>query len=357
MTRSIKILGAGPAGLTAAIVLAQHGFQPIVYEKRSRCGARFKGDLQGLENWSSEKDILDEFRAIGLQINFAHSPFTQLHGVDYTLKVATLAAEQPLFYLVKRGPFPDSLDTGLYRQAMDHAVDLRFERTIPETEADIIATGPASTDIFAVDTGIVFETDLPDVAYGMLNNNNAYLGYAYLLVTGGYGCMCTVLFDRYPDIHRQFEQVKRDFIALTGVTINNPRTVGGFGAFSHRRRYEQQGRLYVGEAAGLQDLLWGFGLRYAVRSGHLAAQAIIQGTDYAQAVSGALTGYLRASTVNRFIWEHLGNRGYRFFMNLGRRNRDPRRFLFKLFRYSTKQRVLFPLARWDLSRRHRHLSS
>ena len=52
---TIKILGAGIAGLTAAIVLAKSGHLVEVFEKNKDCGMRFHGDLQGLENWSEKK--------------------------------------------------------------------------------------------------------------------------------------------------------------------------------------------------------------------------------------------------------------------------------------------------------------
>jgi len=52
----IKILGAGLSGLTAGINLAKNGYEVEIFELRNDCGARFKGDLQGLENWSSKKD-------------------------------------------------------------------------------------------------------------------------------------------------------------------------------------------------------------------------------------------------------------------------------------------------------------
>ena len=75
MTKPVRILGAGPSGLAAAITLARAGRAVELYERRSDCGMRFGGDLQGLENWSHETDTLDEFRACGIDIDFHCAPF------------------------------------------------------------------------------------------------------------------------------------------------------------------------------------------------------------------------------------------------------------------------------------------
>lgn len=46
----INIVGAGPAGLAAAITLARAGRAVIVHEAQAEVGYRFQRDLQGLEN-------------------------------------------------------------------------------------------------------------------------------------------------------------------------------------------------------------------------------------------------------------------------------------------------------------------
>jgi hypothetical protein len=81
----------------------------------------------------------------------------------------------------------------------------------------------------------------------------------------------------------------------------------------------------------------------------------MEGRDYAQAARHYFGDSLRAAVVNRFIWEHLGNRGYQFFLKLGKRSKDPREFLFNFFRYTPLRRLAFPMALWDLRRRHRPL--
>ena len=66
----VTIVGAGPAGLACAIVLARAGRRVVVREWHKSVGSRFHGDFQGLENWSAERDILDELGAAGIEANF-----------------------------------------------------------------------------------------------------------------------------------------------------------------------------------------------------------------------------------------------------------------------------------------------
>ena len=77
-TKIIKIAGAGPSGLTAAINLAKAGYDVHVFEKRSDTGKRFHGDLQGLENWSSDLNVISELEQMNIHVNFDCAPFLNL---------------------------------------------------------------------------------------------------------------------------------------------------------------------------------------------------------------------------------------------------------------------------------------
>ena len=54
------------SGLAAATILAKAGKKVEVHEIREDSGARFDGDFQGLENWTSSRDFFDEMVDWGL---------------------------------------------------------------------------------------------------------------------------------------------------------------------------------------------------------------------------------------------------------------------------------------------------
>jgi flavin-dependent dehydrogenase len=353
MTKHIKIRGAGPAGLAAAITLATVDYRVTVYEKAKDCGTRFKGDLQGLENWTSTTNVINEMKGIGIEPNFDCDPFSSLTAIDAARRTTTFCSPQPLFYLVKRGSRPGTLDQGLKEQALALGVEIQFNSPVAEDEVDIVASGPVPHKLCAIDTGIIFETEAEDMAYGMLDDRSSYKGYSYLLITKGYGCMCTVLFDKFSEIHEQFALARGTFEEIIEIDIRNPSQVGGYGNFTTQNTFVKGRQLYVGEAAGLQDLLWGFGIRFAFCSGHLAARCLMEGRDYAAEAKKLFNHGLRTGVVNRTIWEQLGNPGYKALLTLARRSQNPRQFLNRrLFRYSWWRRLAFPVALWNLRRRH-----
>ena len=307
--RPLRIAGAGPSGLAAAIVLARAGHPVELFERRSHCGARFGGDLQGLENWTSGADVLDELRGLGIDTDFHAAPCyggTQTDGAHDD----RFAFDHPAFYIVKRGDVPGSLDRSLARQAQALGVDIRFGTPCPEGTADVEATGPRGRAPFAIDTGIVFETDAPDCAVALLNDDIAPGGYAYLLITQGYGCCCTMLFDDFRSIHDRFARAREALIDRRGITVRHARQVGGLGHVRARASWISGVSRCVGEAAGLQDFLWGFGIRLAIRSGALAATSLLDDADYAAAAESVFAGRLRAGVANRWLWERYSGNGY-----------------------------------------------
>ena len=70
----IRIAGAGPSGLAAAIVLARAGREVEVHEAKRDVGMRFIGDLQIIEGASEREPVPDFLDRIGIERNFYFRP-------------------------------------------------------------------------------------------------------------------------------------------------------------------------------------------------------------------------------------------------------------------------------------------
>lgn len=340
----IPVIGAGPAGLTAAITLAREGCPVVVYEDRSDVGHRFHGDFQGLENWSTEEDVTDQLARMGIKINFLCEPYFGGEIYDSDLRKVTLKSEAPMFYLVRRGSGPDTLDQGLKAQALEAGVEIFFGKRVEQLpEGGIIAIGPKVAD--AIAKGVLFETDLPDLAAAIVDDRLAPKGYACLLVHGGLATLATVLFRHYRDERRYFQRTLEAFQRLYPLQImRTPREFGGYGNFSIRPTERRGRKLYVGEAAGFQDALFGFGIRYSMTSGYLAARAIIEGKDYDRLWKRELLPLFRAAMVNRLLYELSGNWGYAWLLQRLPRTHEVRGWMRRTYRPSWGKSLLYPLA-------------
>jgi flavin-dependent dehydrogenase len=201
---TIHIIGAGPAGLTAAIVLRKHRLTVKVFDMVPDVGYRLNGDFQGLENWSSEKDITDILKDTGIDINFLCVPHYGWTLFTPGLKPAEIKSDRPIFYLVKRGYMAGTLDTGLKEQALSLGVEILFNRRLDTFDGEaIVGTGPKGADGIAF--GITFDTAMEDKTVVILDDRIAPKGYAYLLVNQGYGTMVTVLYREYRRSDECFE--------------------------------------------------------------------------------------------------------------------------------------------------------
>ena len=262
METPIQISGAGLSGLAAALTIAKSGRPVIVHEHNSEVGSRFHGDFQGLENWTTKEDVLEELQSIGISLGFEHAAYRDLSVFDPEGNEHAFRSSEPLFYLVRRGAQPGTLDES-------------------PKEKEYLAR--------------------------------------------------TVKF----------------FTEKTGVQMESPRRFGGVRNFMVPRTARKARTLYAGEAAGFQDALWGFGMRYAMLSGHLAAQAALDGSPekYDSLWQGRLGGQLRASIMNRYVYKRLGNSGYTELLRHAREHADPRAWLRDHYAEGWWKSLLFPVAR------------
>jgi len=350
----IEIVGAGPAGLSAALTAARAGREVTVWERRADCGSRFHGDLQGLENWTTRGDVLEELAGMGIATTFDCAAIREGVFFDGDGRERTVRSSRPAFYLVRRGSGSGTLDQALKAQALAAGVRIRFGQAPPVTREEAIRTpGPSRCD--ALDVGYVFRTDMADGVFAALSERLAPKGYAYLLVSRGWGTVAACLFDDYARA-REYRELTREFFERrAGLRMRDARAFAGTGTLRPTAVPRVGKTLYAGEAAGLQDALWGFGMRFALVSGHMAARAVIERSprDYDRSLRARFEGLLRASVVNRYFYERLGDSGYaRLLHRIGRAG-DVRDWLRGFYAPRLWKTICFPFARPAFERARR----
>ena len=320
----IRIAGAGPSGLAAAIVLAKAGRDVEVHEARPDVGTRFIGDLQIIESASEREPVPTFLDRIGVARNFYFRPADWATFFDHRGKERTIRSGEPYGWFIRRGAEEGTLDRGLFEQARGAGAKIIFNSRLQS--ADIVATGPASPDGLAREmTWRTSEAERIDVFF---DHNVSPGGYSYLFILDGFatfGCAIVADFKRIDDYFEHSFAAARRLHPFTDPS--GTRTGYSYMNFHLKRRATQDGARFVGEAAGFQDYLFGLGLRYALASGQLAARSIIENRDFDDLWRSELGAKQETSLVNRFLYEAGGNRGLSMFVRSAARARDFRGYL------------------------------
>jgi flavin-dependent dehydrogenase len=343
-TEPIRIAGAGPSGLAAAIALARAGRPVEVHETRADVGTRFIGDLQIIEG-SSEREPVPEFlERIGIERNFYFRPATAATFYDHRGVSRTIASDHPYGYFIRRGPEDASLDRGLLEQARRHGARVIFNSRLDPAKADIVATGPATPDGLAREmTWFTADPERIDVYF---NHHLSPGGYSYLFILDGratFGCAIVADFRR---IDEYFDHSLAAAKRMHPFEIpEETRTAYSYMNFHLKRAATQNGSRFVGEAAGFQDYLFGLGIRYALTSGWLAARSIVEQRSFDELWKSELSVKQETSLVNRFLYESFGNPGLAKFVRDAAKARDFQQYLSGWHAHTWWKSLLAPIVR------------
>ena len=341
---AIRIAGAGPSGLAAAIVLARSGRTVEVHEAKSDVGSRFIGDLQIIEAASEREPVPDFLDRIGIERNFYFRPALEATFYDHRNSARLIRSKAPYGFFIRRGPEEGTLDRGLLAQAQALGVDVRFNSRLKPEEADIVATGPAAPDGLARE--MTWHTADPERVEVYFNHHLSPGGYSYLFILDGLATFgCAIVAD-FKKIDEYFEH------SLASAQRANPfvvpevtRTGYSYMNFHLKATATKDGARWVGEAAGFQDYLFGLGIRYALTSGWLAAQSILEARDYDQLWERELGVKQKTSLVNRFLYEAGGNTGLAMFVRQAASAKDFHRYLSGWHAQTWWKSLLGPLVR------------
>jgi len=347
MTEKIKIAGAGISGLIAAINLAKAGYEVEIYDSAKDSGQRFSGDFQGIENWSYKQDALDFLKDINIEPNFDYNGVDK-HEIWAPGEIQKeFVFSRPIYYLVKRGADSDCLDQALKKQALNSGVKIFYNHPIKREEADIVATGPVLNDsvIDGFVSGYVFKTDIGNINIAIFDNKYAPRGYSYFFVHNSLATIATCIFKNFNKIDEYREKTLELCKKRKHFKMGDVRRFSGSGNF-FLPRIPKDRKIYIGEAGGFQDYLFGFGMRYAMVSGYYAARSIIEGKDFYKICKKEIFPKMRTSVVNRFIFALLSNRTYKWLIGkYGEGLKDQVKFAGKLYNSRIIRKILFPFVK------------
>jgi flavin-dependent dehydrogenase len=351
--QTVRIAGAGPSGLAAAIALAKAGRAVEVHEARPDVGTRFIGDLQIIESASEREPVPLFLDRIGIARNFYFRAADWATFYDHRRVARVIRSGEPYGWFIRRGPEDRTLDRGLLEQARAAGANVIFNSRIQT--ADIIATGPASPDGLARE--MTWQSDEPDRVDVYFNHKLSPGGYSYLFILDGlatFGCAIVADFKR---IDEYFGHSLAAAQRLHRFNVpKETRTGYSYMNFHLKQRATSGDARFVGEAAGFQDYLFGLGIRYALTSGNLAARSILEGRDFDDLWRSELGAKQETSLVNRFLYEMGGNRGLAMFVHNAARARDFRGYLSGWHQRRWWKSILAPVVRrmWKHQGRCQH---
>jgi flavin-dependent dehydrogenase len=338
----IRIAGAGPSGLAAAIVLARAGRAVEVHEAKADVGTRFIGDLQIIESASEREAVPDFLKRIGIETNFYFRPADWSTFYDARHRKRTIRSNEPYGWFIRRGAEENTLDRGLLAQAKAAGVNVIFNSRLQD--ADIIATGPASPDGLARE--MTWHTDESERIDVFFNHHLSPGGYSYMFILDGIATFgCAIVAD-FKKIDEYFEHSLAAAQRVHPFTIPAETRTGYSYMNFHLKDHATKGDArYVGEAAGFQDYLFGLGIRYALTSGWLAARSILESRDFDELWTRELGAKQETSLINRFLYEAGGNTGLSMFVRQAANAKDFRRYLSGWHQRRWWKALLSPLVR------------
>lgn len=282
----VEIVGAGLAGLTAAVNLAGEGHEVVVYEKEKKIGGipSARPDPAGGPFGLSR---LEEY--IGIDVSPALKRVERSSLMIWGRKVEMKPRPALPMYMVERGSRRSSLDSFLYRKATERGVKIEFGQAF-ETRKDfedlppgsIIATG---LEHRAFETlGIPHNTGYAIVAKGKVDYQGATATIYMSDYTVNYGFTSTVNGICYAQLFQTDKPISSDDLEGFDRDVRQAESYGlsswkevEIGALPYRSysnpRLFWDDKVLAGTLAGAIDPLMGFGMLGALLSGKIAAMA------------------------------------------------------------------------------------
>jgi flavin-dependent dehydrogenase len=289
----VAVIGAGPSGLAASIILQKHGVFPDVFEKKDRIGELFN-HIAGLLKVINRpvKDPIIFLKKKGIDIK----PMGKIKRIIMKgPRVEGIVAGNNLGYTILRGQDKDSLENQLYEKLnfpIHFNEEADYRRLKEEYDYVIVATGnsqiPKSLGCWheLVSTWVRVANVLGHFEEGTLimwiNNLYTKSGYVYLIP---YSEKRAVLAMVIPYISKEELQYYWDaFLKVEGLKVDIVNTVDLSHDSGNCFPHQYENLLFVGNAGGAIEPFLGFGTFNSILSGIIAAESIIFKKDFEKSI-------------------------------------------------------------------------
>jgi flavin-dependent dehydrogenase len=306
----IKILGAGISGLTAAINLAKNGKIVKVFEIKDAVG---KGSHPSVNAFIGKgiarfEEVLE--KCCLSELEYSKNEITKFRIVTKNNDV--LFVDDIKNCLVNRGN-KNSIEYKLYKLAKKHGVEFEFNTKLKEHDVDIVATGPKTPDIVVY--GNVYKNTTFPKNQMIIVRIDKYSPVGWYMYTipheNGNVEIINCVSTKNPDKAKKLFIKAIEELECFKTPLKNAEQlyeISGFGNANYLKTCISGGRLYIGEAAGFQDVLYGYGMHYAMLSGKIAADSIILEKNYDEMWKQEFSFGLKKRFAMRFIISLFGNR-------------------------------------------------
>jgi len=253
---------------------------------KARVGSSAGPHTEGIRNYLGH-DGLEELARFGVRVQ----PFSVARRTVRRSPRFTSEITGPSYHLVARGGGPGTLERQLLQQALDAGATVRFKAKVRPEEVSILATGAPRDQVNIVAAGYRFSREGSNLTdeeiHALFDNTIAPRGY--LCVLPGpvwqsiYSCAWGSI--EYNELLRKVDAaLQLDWVRnLVGAAKLVGKIYGkGYYADDPYSTASQPGPLRVGEAGGIQDAVGGYGIQFAVASGHLAARSLLEGAPYVE---------------------------------------------------------------------------
>lgn len=313
MKKETYIIGAGISGLTSAIKLAEAGGNVTIFEGKDYIGKNVNENIQAIRNYDLPYNFINRFKKEGLKLNHAKPINRIIKYAPSGRYMEVFAENDPLFYAIKRGPNQHSLDSQLYEKALELGIKVIFNQRKSLKVGDIIAVNSIYKNIWAYGAVVKGVSIDPETILFFMDNKYSPQGYIYLIPYGKHdisiaatsfdlNCPLPFLFDRFlkenPVVSKIIENASLTNYFSGAAYSNIPPTA------------EINGKKFVGSAAGFIDAARGFGIKYAMESGLLAAKAINESKNYDTLWKEAFENELLGEFRRRCLIEKMMNNNY-----------------------------------------------